>query len=231
MSLSILDSPTSGLPLVDACPHGLRPGTTVCLYCLREKRLAARRRRYRVAARVGLLAAGGGVLLTLVIGGIVALAPSARGSDGPPAPAGLMLAGAPTKLPGSISRTTGSRTELEPSIAAGRTALGEGMYAERAGDSVIVHFDTETLRTRFDWKFEGVVRATLPLVFPEATEALAAIPQATLVRGGILLRELPVRGIRLPLAGNADAALTIWPVTRPGVDGPLVVAYRVKATR
>jgi hypothetical protein len=225
MSQSILDaaaSPfSSPLNARGECPHGLRPGTTVCLYCLRDERAAARQRRYRVAARFGLIAIGGGLVLTLIVGGIVALAPG-----------GSRAADESIAAVVSAVRTTSSKTEsatrILPAIAVGRTDLGEGMYAERAGDSVIVHFDTPDLRTRFDWKFEGVVRATLPTVFPQATDALTAIPQATFVHGGSLLEQLPQRGIRLPL--GSDGALTVWPITRPGEDGPLVVAYGVKAT-
>ena len=75
------------------------------------------------------------------------------------------------------------------------------MVAERIGDEVTVNFDTDSLRTRVDWKFEGVVRGTLPLVFGEpARVALEAVPRGSLARGGNLMTELPVRGVKLSLA-------------------------------
>lgn len=117
---------------------------------------------------------------------------------------------------------------LEPSIAEGRRQLGDSVYAVREGGLVTVHFDTESLRTRLDWKFEGVVRATLPLVFgPNARAALDSIPSGMLARGG-LTTELPTRGITLRLG---DQTLKVWPVTRQGRDGPLVVGYRASASR
>ena len=95
-----------------------------------------------------------------------------------------------------------------------RLLRGQGMFVERTADSVVVYFDTETLRTRFDWKFEGVVRATLPTIFPQAQAALAAIPTATLSHGADLLTDLTRRGIRLDLgaqAGSTGGALMLWP--------------------
>lgn len=118
---------------------------------------------------------------------------------------------------------------LEPSIAEGRRQLGDSVFAVREGPVVTVHFDTESLRTRLDWKFEGVVRATLPLVFgQDARAALDSIPTGTLARGGDLMTELPTRGIVLRLG---DRTLKVWPVTRQGRDGPLVVGYRASAGR
>jgi hypothetical protein len=58
---------------------------------------------------------------------------------------------------------------------------------------------------------------------------LAAVKPGTLVGGDDLVTELPERGIRL--AHPSGAALVLWPETRPGRDGPLVVAYRVTATQ
>jgi hypothetical protein len=207
-----------------ACPHGLRPGTTVCLHCLREKRLAIRQRRYKTAARVGLAIVGGGLLIVLAVGTVKSIAPTIRASRAA-APA-TPVATAPAAR---SSRSRPVRWALQPAVAVGRTDLGQGMFVERIADSIFVRFDTDTLRTRFDWKFEGVVRATLPTVFPQLQTQLDSIPQATLVRGGSLLRDLPHTGIRFPV--DATHALTIWPITRPGQDGPLVVGYRISPTR
>jgi hypothetical protein len=113
---------------------------------------------------------------------------------------------------------------LVPVISEGRRELGDSMFAVREGFQVTVHFDTEELRTRHDWKFEGVVRATLPIVFgTTARVALDSVPEGALVRGGDLLNVLPTRGIQLELP---DGQLNVWPITRPGRDGPLVVGYR-----
>jgi hypothetical protein len=95
---------------------------------------------------------------------------------------------------------------------------------------VTVRFDTERSRTRRPEKFEQIVRATLPQVLgPVADSVMAALPVGDLVRHGDLLTELPERGIRL--AGPNGLALTIWPETRPGRDGPLVVSYRLTLAR
>jgi hypothetical protein len=118
---------------------------------------------------------------------------------------------------------TTSPPALQPTIAEGRRELGDSMFAVREGSQVTVYFDTDSLRTRFDWKFEGVVRATLPIVFGnEAQVALDSIPQSYFARGG-LLTELPRRGIPLRLGTHT---LRVWPITREGRDGPLVVGYR-----
>lgn len=215
---------------VQTCPHGLRPGTTVCLHCRHDARVAARQRRYRLLARAGLIMLGGGAVVALVIGGLVAIAPEedaaiaaiGRSETAVPAPrAGTT----PTASPAAVAPS--ERAALRPAIPEGRRELGDSMFAVREGPNVTVHFDTETLRTRFDWKFEGVVRATLPLVYGEVTRtALDSIPSGTLVRGGDLLTDLPSRGF--PIAVGEEQ-LRVWPITRPGRDGPLVVGYRASS--
>lgn len=223
-------------PAVQTCPHGLRPGTTVCLHCRHDARVAARQRRYRLLARAGLIMLGGGAVVALVIGGVVAIAP---GEDAAIAAVGetstvIASAGAPDTTSSTVQRpavpapAAVPRPVLRPTIPEGRRELGDSMYAVREGASVSVHFDTETLRTRFDWKFEGVVRATLPLVYGDVTRAaLDSIPSGTLVRGGDMLADLPTRGF--PIAVGEDQ-LRVWPITRAGRDGPLVVGYRASVT-
>jgi hypothetical protein len=104
------------------------------------------------------------------------------------------------------------------------------MVAERAGAQVTVHFDTDDLRTRFDEKFERIVRSTLPRVFgADVRAALDAVPAGTFVRGGDLLHELPTRGIALTL--SEGRILTVWPITRPGRDGPIIDSYRAAITQ
>jgi hypothetical protein len=232
MSMSISDLPVQGAPTASPsiakaaapCPHGLRPGTTVCLHCLHDKRIAARNRRYKLAARIALGTIAVVVATAIVVGGLKSLKQSARTAQPSAAPAATKTVQPGRPLGG------GTRPVLVPSIALGRTELGGGIFAERAGDSIVVHFDTDTLRTRFDWKFESVVRATLPSIFPQTRTALAAIPQGTLAHGD-LLGDLTRRGIRLDLGAPAGGALSILPLTRQGQDGPLVVAYRVMPAR
>jgi hypothetical protein len=120
---------------------------------------------------------------------------------------------------------------VRPIVAEGRTDLGDSVFAERAGADVTVHFDTELLRTRLDEKFERVVRMTLPKVFgPEIGARLDSVSPGQFVRGGDLLTDLPSRGIALALPAR-NRTLMLYPVTRPGQDGPLVVAYRATVAK
>ncbi len=119
---------------------------------------------------------------------------------------------------------------VTPVIPEGRRDLNPAMFAERVGDTVVVHFDTRDTRTRRAEKFERTVRQTLPAVYgPLADSMLARVPEGTLASGGDLLADLPTRGIRL-VAPNGSA-LMLHPQIRPGRDGPLVVSYRVTAGR
>lgn len=169
----------------------------------------------------------GAALIALIIGGLSVIAPDAR-SLGRAVTQSVRRSVSPPATP----TVPGSRApRLEPVIAEGRTALGDSIFADRAGAEVTVTFDTDTLRTRYDWKFEGIVRATLPAVYgPDARVALDSIPSGTFVRGGDMLRELPSRGIPLVLAARGRT-IRVWPITRQGRDGPLVIAYRVTAVR
>jgi hypothetical protein len=117
---------------------------------------------------------------------------------------------------------------LRPVIPLGRTDLPDSLYAERRADTVVVHFDTSPARTRRADKFEAIVRQTLRSVYGAVADTLlAAVPAGRLVLHNELLTTLPSRGIRLTSAGGAR--LQLWPETRPGRDGPLVVAYRAVA--
>jgi hypothetical protein len=114
---------------------------------------------------------------------------------------------------------------IAPVLPQGRTDLQDSTFAERSGDTVVVHFDTSPLRTRRADKFEMVVRQTLHAVYGTiADTALASIPAGRLAAPNELVTSLPARGVRLTVGGGAR--LVIWPQTRPGRDGPLVVAYR-----
>lgn len=115
-------------------------------------------------------------------------------------------------------------------VREGRSDLPDSLIVERGGDSVIVDFDTQTARTRRRDKFESVVRRTLPLVYgPRIDSVLRALPDGAIVGGADLLAELPKRGVHLKVAEGWT--LDLWPETRSGQDGPLVVSYRARVTR
>jgi hypothetical protein len=115
-------------------------------------------------------------------------------------------------------------------VREGRSDLPDSLIAERGGDSVIVDFDTPTTRTRRRDKFENVVRRTLPMVFGAPIDSvLRTIPAGGIVGAADLLDELPTRGVHLRVADGWT--LDLWPETRPGQDGPLVVSYRARITR
>jgi hypothetical protein len=119
---------------------------------------------------------------------------------------------------------------LKPIVAQGRTALRDGLVAVRTGDTVTVHFDTPLLRTRQPQKFEQLVRATLPSIYGAAVEAvLATVAAGDLIRGVDPTATASTHGVYLPLA--AGWSLALWPQTRPGRDGPLIVTYRTALTR
>jgi hypothetical protein len=133
----------------------------------------------------------------------------------------------PTPAPALVAPAAPARAPRAPIVAEGRTELRDGIVAVRTGDTVAVHFDTPHARTRRPEKFERIVRATLPEVLgPMAESLLAATPAGRIAGAGDLLTELPVRGVQV---GSGADALTLWPETRPGRDGPLVVTYRVVA--
>ena len=211
-------------PSLVNCPHEIRPGTTVCLHCRREARENRRARLRRTAGRLGLV--GGAIAICAAAGsaGVNAFQHRRPALMPPPAAAAPALTPAPASAPATTP-------PLAPIIAEGRSPLaGNGIYAVRSGSVVTVHFDTPLTRTRRREKFELTLRSTLPAVYgPAADSMLANIPKWELVRGGSLLTELPIRGLRFPLAGGET--LTIWPETKPGEDGPLVVAYRATVTQ
>ena len=213
--------------LSPTCPHGLRPGTTVCLHCRAEARAKQSKERWLIVARFGIATGGVGVALAALIGAVMAIAPqassTARAADSTDAPV-VAQAAKPTPAAARPAPRP-APAPIVPAISEGRRELGDSMFAIREGAQVTVHFDTEERRTRYDWKFEDVVRATLPIVFgPDARAALDSVPEGTFARGGDLLNELPARGVALELVGGGE--LRVWPITRPGRDGPLVVAYR-----
>jgi|GEM_PF-1730507 len=119
---------------------------------------------------------------------------------------------------------------LAPIVHEGTTRLRDSMVAVRDGGNVIVHFDTRFARTRRPEKFEQIVRATLPRIYgPVADSILARLPEGEIARAGDLLTDLPIRGLRFSL--GMGWALAVWPETRRGQDGPLVVNYRATVMR
>jgi hypothetical protein len=126
-----------------------------------------------------------------------------------------------------VTRVTPPLTFVVPE---GRTEFDDGVVTERMGDSAIVSFDTPLIRTRRRDKFERIVRETLPVLYGKRADSLlATFPDGEITVGGDLLTELPVRGIQLPMANGW--VLEVWPETRPGQDGPLVVRYRTKVVK
>ena len=139
----------------------------------------------------------------------------------PPAPAAL-LPPPPAPAPATPA--------IVPVVPEGRTELAGGMFALRSGDTVTVHFDTPDARTRRPERFEQLVRSTLPLAYGAAAEALlASVAPGALVGAVDLVTELPTRGLHL--RASDGRALSIWPETRPGRDGPLVISYRATLAR
>lgn len=154
----------------------------------------------------------------------------------PPAasPAALTAAAAATPTSSATTPTAAAPQTAPPTVTPvipeGRHDIDSAIFAERVGDTVVVHFDTPMTRTRMPEKFEHTVRLSLPAVYgPVGDSMLAAVPQGTLTSGGDLLKDLPTRGIRLTAPNGA--AVMLWPETRPGEDGPLVVTYRVAPAR
>ena len=151
-------------------------------------------------------------------GGIVAASLTEGGSAASDAPTGRASSGAE------------NTTSIAPVVPLGRTTLRDTMVVDRMGDTVRVGFDLLLSRTRRPDKFEWIMRTTLPQVFGGlADSALRALPAGSVARAGDLVTTLPARGIRIPLADGRQIA--VWPETRPGRDGPIVVAYRALAYR
>jgi hypothetical protein len=74
-------------------------------------------------------------------------------------------------------------------------------------------------------KFERFVRTTLPAVYgPGIDSVLSKIAVGGLASQGNLVTELPSAGVRIPV--NDAWELRLFPETRKGQDGPLVVRYR-----
>jgi hypothetical protein len=115
-----------------------------------------------------------------------------------------------------------------PTIPMGNSSLDGGITAERTDTAVTISFDMPMTRTRRPDKFEQLVRATLPNIYGSKIDsALTSIPSGGLAKQGDLLTELPSRGMRIPV--DSAWEIRVFPETRKGVEGPLVVRYRASA--
>ena len=136
---------------------------------------------------------------------------------------------AETTVTSVASVTTPPAPELAPVIGEGQSDLGDGIVAVRGGNEVKVFFDSPLTRTRRPEKLETILRETLPKIYGAAADStLAAIPAGSLVPREGLVTELPARGLTIPVRDGVT--LRVWPETRPGQDGPLVVRYRATIT-
>jgi hypothetical protein len=132
--------------------------------------------------------------------------------------------------PAPATTTPVTPAPVSPLVPQGQSSLPDSLLATRADSVITVSFDRTMIRTRNPWKFERLVRSTLPALYgPLADSALARIPEGGLVRQGDLINELPTRGMRIPVAPGWT--FTLFPITRPGQDGPLVTQYRVSVVR
>ena len=237
-------------PTPTACRHEHRPGTTVCLRCRHEARLAGRAHKLRVAMRVGtalLALAVVGALGTVGVRSlqerqVIGLRNGSLDVQKPAVVPVLSRQLPTTQVPAVL--VSSSSAELSAAVLPssqvtppgailvdeGRTDLGNGLFAVRRGTSVTVNFDVAQARTRRRDKFDRIVRATLPRIYgPIATSILDTIPTGSLVQAGTLPAQLVDTGLRFSLSEGWSLAL--WPETRPASDGPLVVAYRAELAR
>ncbi len=229
------------------CPHDVGPGIPVCLRCRKEHRIATHERRRRALFATAAIALG---VATLGAAGAAGMLDSELRAAGFAIPVASVQSEPSVSAPQSAAETAADSAaavasispestvvsvasvtippvaELAPTIGEGRTSLRDGIVAERRGDEITVHFDTPLARTRRPEKFEGVLRATLPQIYGGRVDsALVAMPAGTLVPAHGLTTDLPTQGLYVPVPGGAT--LRIWPETRPGEQGPLVVRYRV----
>lgn len=224
--------------LAEPCPHEIRPGTKVCLHCRHVERVATRERRRRYMLRssaVGVVVATLGT--TGLLGAMVIRGRSPRAPEAPHTNVAVSAAPAPPRMPnlssGNVAVAPSITNPIAPVSAGptpvlpqGHSDLPDGISAMRTDSVVVLSFDTKLARTRMPEKFERFVRATLPAIYgAPADSALARIPEGDLARQGDLITELPTRGMRIPV--QTGRTITLYPITRPGQDGPLVTRYRV----
>jgi hypothetical protein len=148
----------------------------------------------------------------------------------PVAAARAQQGAAAPKVKAPAAPPTASAAPVVPVVPLGQSSLADSLLATRSDSVITVWFDRTMIRTRNPWKFERLVRATLPALYgPIADSALKRLPEGALARQGDLINELPTRGLRIPVAPGWTFSL--YPITRPGQDGPLVTQYRVSLVR
>jgi len=114
-----------------------------------------------------------------------------------------------------------------PTILRGKTMLADSVVAIRSDSDIVVKFDRMTLRTRRPNKFEQLVRTTLESVYgAPAAEVIRKLPNGAIASQGDLINELPTRGISIPV--DSAWVIRLFPETRMGKDGPIVIRYRVR---
>jgi hypothetical protein len=227
------------------CTHERRPGTTVCLHCRHAARVAMQAKRKRILLRGSAVAV---VIATFVAVGMLSATAirgkSRRAADkAPQSDAQVAEAGVPAAVPAdsvvptpaaTVTATTSAPAEapkrlvapLMPLVPPGESPLLDGVTATRMDSVVMLSFDTPSNRTRIPEKFEQLVRTTLPAVYGHGVDSvLAKLPRGGIARQGNLLSQLPTSGVRIPI-GEAWM-IRLYPETRPGEDGPLVIRYRV----
>ena len=84
------------------------------------------------------------------------------------------------------------------------------------------------LAVRRLWGVGPATERKLTALGVQTVGELAALPEGAIAGGRDLVNEVAVHGVRLPIP--TGGTLELWPVTRSGRDGPLVVGYRVRAT-
>lgn len=137
---------------------------------------------------------------------------------------------APAPVATPVAAPLRTTPALKPVLPEGTTTLASGMTATRHDSIVVLSFDFAGARTRIPERFERLVRATLPSLYgARADSAVRAIPEGGIARQGDLFTDLTERGVRIPLA--AGGVIALYPISRPGHDGPLVTQYRVTVTK
>jgi hypothetical protein len=240
------------------CTHERGVGTTVCLHCRKEARVAAqdRRRRLMLRGAAGAIVVATGLAATAL--GATALrdknlakrGDSARSRETarvvtdsgaktasptattPTAPTVAVVpnsndaAGAPPSVP--TTKPIVAKPAPVPTIQMGNSSLDGGISAERTDSVITLSFDMPMTRTRRPEKFEQFVRATLPSIYGKKIDSvLTTMPPGSLAKQGDLFSELPSRGMRIPV--DSAWEIRVFPETRKGHDGPLVIRYRASA--
>jgi hypothetical protein len=233
------------------CTHQRGPGTTLCLHCRHEARLAARIKRKRLMMRGAAAAIVVATALAATALGATAIrgrhaarrAESVAKATNPPVATVASVAFVPGAVSSPVVNDSVQRSSVPPKdeksisgnvsataplmliVPPGESPLPDGVTAFRNDAVVTVSFDTPLARTRVAEKFERFVRATLPAVFGSgADSALAKLPVGTLANQGNLITELPSTGVRIPVGSVWE--IRVYPETRKGLDGPLVIRYR-----